>query len=300
MIKHLLVPLDGSLLAETVLPAVEFLARQLGTMITLVHVIEESAPAMVHGQRHLREVAEAQTYLEEVARRLPEGVTVRIHVHAGSKTPIARSIVAHEGELAPDLLVMCAHGAGGLRDVLLGSVAQQVVALGQVPVLVIKPDEETVQPFRLQHILAPVEGQGEHEAGLELAVDLARALPASLELLLVLPSNDTLSARQRAATRLLPSATARMLELLSEQAEIYLDQKVSELSAQNIEVTAHTVEGEPAEVILQEAEHSNPDLVVMGTHGKTGMAAYGESSVATRVFAHLKTPLLLVPVINQP
>lgn len=299
MIKHLLVPLDGSLLAEAALPMAGFLASQMGATVTLVHVIEPGAPATVHGQRHLHEAVEAQAYLEETAKRLLAGIKVDVHVHSGSKTSIARSIVAHEDELTPDLIVMCAHGSGGLRDVLMGSVAQQVVAVGEVPVLVIKPSEEHGASFQLQHILVPVEGHNEHEAGLDQAVELARATQATLSLLLVLPTSSSLSARQRTAARLMPAATEQMLELLRDQAEIYLDLKVSELSALDLEVSSQIAEGDPANIIRQVVEQTEPDLVVMGTHGKTGMAAYGESSVATQVFARLKVPLLLVPVRDK-
>lgn len=299
MIKHLLVPLDGSLLAEAALPGAGFLASQMGATVTLVHVIEPGAPATVHGQRHLHEEAEAQAYLDEAAKRLLAGIKVDVHVHSGSKTSIARSIVAHEGELAPDLIVMCAHGSGGLRDVLLGSVAQQVVAAGEVPVLVIKPSEEHGEPFQLQHILVPVEGHDEHEAGLDQAVELARAMHASLSLLLVLPTSGTLSARQRVAARLMPAATEQMLELLREQAEIYLGLKVDELSALGLAVSTQIAEGDPADIIRQVVEQTGPDLIVMGTHGKTGMAAYGESSVATQLFARIRVPLLLVPIRDK-
>lgn len=296
MVKHLLVPLDGSLLAEAALPMAEFLASHMGATLTLVHVIEPGAPATVHGQRHLHEESKAQAYLDEIAKRLMTGINVDTHVHSGSKTSIASSIVAHEGELAPDLIIMCAHGSGGIRDVLMGSVAQQVVAAGEVPVLVIKPSEERVEPFQLQHILVPVDGQEEHEAGLDQAVELARATQAALMLLLVLPTTGTLSARQRAAARLMPAATEQILELLREQVELYLNGKVADLTAQGFEVSSRIAEGDPTDIIQRVIAQTAPDLVVMATHGKTGMTAYGESSVATQVFAHLKVPMLLVPV----
>jgi nucleotide-binding universal stress UspA family protein len=300
MIKHLLVPLDGSPMAEVALPVASFLASCLGASITLVHVIEAGAPATVHGQRHLQAQAEAQLYLDEVAKRLAGGINVDVHVHIGSRTSISRSIVAHEGELEPDLIVMAAHGSGGVRDLLMGSIAQQVVAEGKVPVLVIRPGEVQAEPYQLQQILAPVDGHSEHEAGLTLAAELARVIPASLSLLLVLPNSDTLSARQRVATRLLPAATERILELLNEQAEEYINSKVAELNSQNIQAFARFAQGDPAENILRVAETTRPDLLVMGTHGKKGLTAYGESSVVNQVFTRLKVPLLLVPVREKP
>ena len=81
MFAHLLVPLDGSGLAETVLPYVHLLARVDGTRVTLLHLIERNAPTSVHGARHLRTVAEAEAYLNDVAASLRrDGITVETHV----------------------------------------------------------------------------------------------------------------------------------------------------------------------------------------------------------------------------
>ena len=63
MIKNLLVPLDGSSLAESVFPAVSSLARKINISVTLIHVIETDAPETVHGQRHLKSPDEAEHYL---------------------------------------------------------------------------------------------------------------------------------------------------------------------------------------------------------------------------------------------
>ncbi|HXE57026.1 MAG TPA: universal stress protein, partial [Gemmatimonadales bacterium] len=64
---HLLVALDGSRLAETVLPVVAAFAARFAARATVVHVVEPGGPATVHGDRHLREAGEAERYLAEVA-----------------------------------------------------------------------------------------------------------------------------------------------------------------------------------------------------------------------------------------
>src|SRR5919202_2263342 len=76
-IKHLLVPLDGSRLAEAALPAATMLAERLGARVTLLHVMERHAPATVHGERHLTRAGEAEAYLNGVASRFADaGVPV--------------------------------------------------------------------------------------------------------------------------------------------------------------------------------------------------------------------------------
>ena len=69
MFKHILLPLDGSQLAEAALPVVVYLADKLKAQVTLLHIIEKNAPASVHGQRHLTNEAEACQYLQEVAEK---------------------------------------------------------------------------------------------------------------------------------------------------------------------------------------------------------------------------------------
>src|SRR5664280_859501 len=113
MFKHLLVPLDGSRMAEVSLPAAVSLARTLGAAVTLFHVIERDAPQDIHGERHLTSPEEARGYLDEVAARFfPADIPVERHVHVGEVNDVARSIAEHVGELCPDLIVMCTHGRG--------------------------------------------------------------------------------------------------------------------------------------------------------------------------------------------
>jgi nucleotide-binding universal stress UspA family protein len=63
MFKRLLVPLDGSHLAEAALPAAAFLALKLNAVLTLVHIVERNAPEEIHGDRHLTNADEANAYL---------------------------------------------------------------------------------------------------------------------------------------------------------------------------------------------------------------------------------------------
>src|SRR5690242_6430782 len=110
----LLVPLDGSRLAEAVLPAVEALAGQFGARVVLIHVLEARAPATVHGERHLMNATGAERYLTGIAERLrARGIAVETHVHAAPEGDLAGSVVEHAEEFRPDLVVLCAHGRGG-------------------------------------------------------------------------------------------------------------------------------------------------------------------------------------------
>ena len=208
MFKHLLVPLDGSAPAEAALPAAAFLATRCAARVTLLHIIELDAPATIHGARHLHQREEAAVYLEEIRTRFfPAGAAVACHVHEAAMADVARGIVEHEGELAPDLIVMCAHGRRALLEKIFGRIAQQVVGLGRVPVLLVRPPAGGAATFACRTILVPEDGQPEHEIGLQIATDLARATGARLELLFVVPTAATLSGGDAVSGQLLPSAT---------------------------------------------------------------------------------------------
>jgi nucleotide-binding universal stress UspA family protein len=296
--KHLLVPLDGSLLAESALPAAAYLAQALDASVMLVHVIERNAPPEVHGERHLTNPDEANAYLSELAQRaFPPGLRVQWHVHTAEVGNVARSIVEHIGEFAPDLLVMCSHGSGGLRDWLFGNIAQQVIALGNTPVLLIHPATgATAHSFETRLILVPLDGSPEHEQGVPVAIGLACACTASLHLLEVVPTLNTLSGNRAATGRLLPGATAAMLELAEANAVQHMRGHVAEVQSAHVTVTAEVARGEPAAAIVSVAERINASLIVLGTHGKTGMDAFWSGSVTPKVASKTNIPLLLVPV----
>jgi nucleotide-binding universal stress UspA family protein len=297
MFKNLLIPLDGSHLAEAALPAAAYLAQKLGATVTLLHVIERAAPAEIHGERHLTTPDEARAYLDEVAcRAFPAGLPVERHVHTSESTDVARSIVEHVGELKPDLIVMCTHGQGGLRDLLFGSIAQQVVALGTTPVLLIRPATDVSVPFACRKLLIPLDGTPAHEQGLPAAAELARACAAALHLVVVVPTLGTLSGNQKAAGRLLPMAMSAVLELAQQGTEEYLRGHIAQLQAQGLSVTAEVRRGEPTAIIVDTALRIGADLIVLGTHGKAGMDAFWSGSTAPKVSSRSRLPLLLVPV----
>lgn len=297
MFRHLLAPLDGSELAEAALPAAVHLARSLGARLTLLHVLERDAPGEVHGQRHITNEKEGLRYLQETAEKLPPGLTVDLHVHPNPEHNVPRSIVEHAAELGVDLVLISTHGRSNLRRWLFGSIAQQVIALGDTPVLVIYPSEiPQGQGFGCRRILVPLDGNPEHEGGLRIAVGLAEACGAALHLLMVVPTRDTLSGEGSASALLLPATTAALLEMSRQTAAEYLRQQAATARAAGITVTIEVQRGEPAGAIAEAAKVSHADLIVMATHGKTHTDAFWSGSVSPRVSSKTRRPLLLAPV----
>ena len=299
MFKRLIIPLDGSRLSEAVIPTAIYLAQKLNASVTLVHVIERNAPKQVHGEPHLSQVAEAEAYLEEVRRRFPAGVPVEVHVHSTAIVDVGRSIVEHAREFESDLVLMCTHGRSGLRKMLFGSIAQQVVA-AKVPVLLIHPQKGMAAPVPSgRRFLIPLDGTEVREAGLPAARELARLCGASLKLLMVVPTLHTLSGVESTSRILLPATTKEMLAQETEDAKTYLHQWIVRLSGQGTEVSARIRRGDAMESITEEAQSLEADLIVMGTSARAGMDAFWSGSVAPRVSERTHLPVLLIPGMSD-
>jgi nucleotide-binding universal stress UspA family protein len=298
MFKHILVPLDGSSLAEAALQPAASLAQTLKAPVTLLHIIEKNAPEEVHKDRHLTQAQDANAYLEEIARqRFPKGSRVEWHVHEAEVKDVAASIVQHAEELKPDLIIMCAHGRGGVRDIIFGSIAQQVLAQGITPVLLLQP-KSTGQPppFQLQRMLIPLDSESMHDDSLPIAEYLARSYKAELHLLCVIPTLGTLSGEQAAAGSLLPGTASAFLDIKEENAKGHLQSHLAELIERGFKASAEVSRGDPAQGIVTTAARIHVDLIVLSTHRRAGMDAFWARSVAPNVARHTTIPILLLPL----
>ncbi len=297
MFKHILVPLDGSRLAESVLPAVSFMAQKLHATVTLIHIVEADAPRQVHGERHLREENEARAYLHDIAgRELADLSDIHYHVHTDVVANVADSIVAHRREIGHDLIVMCSHGRGGVHQWIFGTIAQKVINLGTIPLLLIQPGlEDTPRPFACRGVLVPLDGVAEHEHSLPVAAELGKSCGAAVHLIRVIPTYASLSGQWVPTSRLLPKTTSHMLDAAEEEADEYLEEHEHVLLTEGINVSRHIARGAPADIIAKAAEEIGIDLIVIGTHGKIGMDAFWSGSMTPRLCHRCRIPLLLVP-----
>lgn len=298
MFKHLLIPLDGSLLAETALPAAWYLAKTLGTAVTLLHLIERHAPTEVHHARHLRTADEAQAYLEAVKQRaFPKNTSVECHVHTAEISDVPRSIAEHAAELTNDLIVMCTHGRGDAHRWLFGSIAQKVIASSKTPLLLIPPQpDRPALTFQCNRILVPLDGNVDHEQGLRRAAELAQACHADLHLLLVIPTLDKLKGEKAATGKLLPRTMTALLDLSEANAESYLRDHMLALQNTGLTVTAEIARGDAAAAIVAGVQRHRASLMALGTHGKTGLDAFWSGSLTPALADRSPVPMLLVHV----
>ncbi|MFZ1083244.1 MAG: universal stress protein [Candidatus Kryptoniota bacterium] len=295
-IKKLLVPLDGSSLAESVLPVAAQVARKIHAAITLIHVIEKHPPEKIHGQRHLTNAEQAEKYLRTMGSfKIFEGIDVHFHLHEAGVRDVSQSISDHTEELEQDLVIMCTHGSSGLRGMLFGSIAQQVISFGNVPVLLVNPSSENSK-YKFENFLVPLDGNPDHEQSLTYASILARMCGAKIHLLIAIPHLVSMSGELTPANRFLPGTTSKMMDMIVPDAKEYLSRLQTKIELAGIEVTTRTSRNEPSTAIPKTAKSTRADLIILATHGKKGTEAFWSGSVAPKISKSSKIPLLLVPI----
>ena len=288
-VRRILVPLDGSRLAEAALPAACSLAQTLGAAVLLLHVLERDAPQHVHGEPHLRAAADAHGYLDQLAERLRgQGLAVELHVHEPGVDEVATSLCRHATEHRADLIVLCAHGRTNLRERLIGRTAARVVRHGKVPVLLRTVRTPEDEPFALHRVLVPLELRGDIEPALDAARTLAPPYAASVTLLSVPESTAPASAR------LLPGTAALARELERADLERRLGALVDALRADVRDVTAVVSDERPTSAIVALSAALPADLVIVLTNPDLPAPRWFEPTTADELLARPELTLLVL------
>jgi len=287
--QRILVALDGSRLAEAVLPAACSLAQRLPARLLLLHVIEREPPPSVHGEPHLTMEDEAQLYLDAHAERLrSQQVEVAVHVHQRQVADVAAAIDRHAHEFDAGLIAMCAHGRTNPRHRLMGSIAERILRGGSIPILLRTVRRPDSGEFRLRHLLVPIDFGHDVDAALDATRLLAAPYQATVTLLSV-PEPGSPATR-----RLLPSASALAHELDREDLHRQLGDLAAKLRADLPDVRTLVLDQKPADAILETATSLPADLIVLVTDAHGGLAAWYDPSVAQRLLARPDLTLLLI------
>lgn len=300
-IHHILVPLDGSRLAESALGPAMALAERLKSRVTLLHILERRAPDTIHGERHLTSAGEAEAYLLGISSRFADaGIAVETHTHPNPEGDVAASIAIHARGHRADLIVLCAHGQGGLRGWLFGTIAQRLVRHSGTPVLMIREEVGGVTtPFAPSRLLVALDGTPEGEEIVPAALTVAKAFGVAIDLLFVVATLSTTAGDRAALARLRPVATSAALDLESESARHYLAELGARLGETGIPITGTVERGEAARIVLANAARMGDGLLALSTHGRAELEGLWSASVGTRVTTHSTGPLLLIGASSQ-
>jgi nucleotide-binding universal stress UspA family protein len=174
----------------------------------------------------------------------------------------------------------------------LGSTTDKVVHATSTPILIVRGAAPARAPA-INRIMVPLDGSALARQALPLATELARSARAELLLLQAVAPSIEASPSFPARGQLIPPL-GELLAALRHQAASELDALADELLSHIVAVTTHVVNGHAAEVLVDEAAQRGVDLIVMATHGYSGLRRWALGSVADKVLHATTTPLILV------
>ncbi len=287
----IVVPLDGSELAEGALAYAVALARPLGAGIVLVTAWRSTEsdlgvefPAMAAAiETKARE--HYGSYLDAVKSKIGDDVKVEPQIRAGDAT---EQILRAVDESDARLLVIATHGRSGLSRWMRGSTAAHLVHESPVPAVSVGPRalQKPAAAVSIDHLMVPLDGSPSSEQAIPLAVSLAKALGARLSFV-----RAVRWAAQQYPYAVPDSYIPQVDEELEAGAKIYL--KRQEDAVKDMRIEAFVVRGAIADGLLDFVQQRAVDLVVMTTHARTGLARAALGSVADRM-VHGHAPVLTV------
>ena len=287
--NKILVPLDGSELAETALaPALAF-AEALSADIVLLRVV---VPLSIKLDPDLYQrvidsgLKGAKAYLNSI-----QIGSLFSAIHLKAETVVgkaAETIIdyAHKNEI--DLIVMSSHGRSGIGRWVYGSVADKILHQAAIATAIIHPQVET-EPFAHKRILVPLDGSMRAEQALGPALKLAHAVSAELVLIRV-----TIMPPKLVGPVVGWPGTAAVMNEDEQEARAYLQRVQESLTSDCIQIHTHIAASSVAESIIDMADKLQVDLIVMSSHGRSGIGrwVFGSEAEKTLRGAHCATLII--------
>jgi len=293
MFTKILVPLDGSALAERALLPALAIARHFDAEVMLVRVPEfgqmfvpaEGGLGMNYPDRvHDQARDAAWDYLKGVqAERAGGGGRLTARLAEGD---VASALVDAAAEEQADLIAMSSHGYSGMTRWMLGSVAEKVLRGADCPVMIVR----TPQP--IQRVLITLDGSPLAGHVLSPALDAAEALGASVTLLRVLP--EVVPAELQALDTIERGLGDRLLDEGQSDVQAYLDGIAAAFARPGLDLKTQVGTGPVAAAILKHADVRDFGLIAMATHGRTGLQRWIYGSVTEKVLRSAECSLLVV------
>jgi nucleotide-binding universal stress UspA family protein len=297
-IRQILCATDLSPASEPAWEEAQLLARALGAELVLLHVVppvlvpmEGYFPPQMYQELVEGAEQEAQARLDAVLAKLGEPpLKARSRIAEGSAALRVLDVAREEGS---DLLVVGTHGRTGMGRVLLGSVADRIVRSAPRPVVTVRPQPAGTRPTRMGRILYATDFSPTARAAWPWVQALAGATGAAVDLLHV-------TAQPVPDRHMSPELIGRMAALLEEhgqsEAERFLQQserdRPGRLPRERVQVLIGR--GVVEEQIVHWAQARGADLIVMGTHGWSGLLRWMLGSVAHHLLQTAPCPVLTV------
>jgi nucleotide-binding universal stress UspA family protein len=294
MFQKILIPVDGSQCGDHAAQfGLEF-AKRLGARVVLTNALieyasEKDAKRMIGPSRDLAEKL---------------GVPFEVRLAEGRFLSIGEGIIEASQESNCQLIVMGTHGREGIPRMLLGSVAEWVSRRATVPVMLIREQAHaTTVPPKLERILVAVDGSPQSNLALTTASDLACALGINLELMHVIP--DIPAVYSYTAYEYAPMIDFEKYQHdLEAESQAIIAAALALLDAHTPKVADVRTARVPVngmrlgDAIIKTAKEHKADLIVIGTHGRSGVDLLLLGSVAERVSHRSEVPVLMIRAAN--
>lgn len=266
-LNKIMVPLDGSQLAEMALPIAVSLAEKSGAEICLVTVASGKPGDLVYDDSEL--------YLEEVSESLRQsGFGSCFHIGTGTAVD---TIVRVVDEQRVDLIVMTTRGRSGIARGILGSVTDAVISEVSIPVYVVRSDtakSAEASSGSDSSVIVPLDGSELAETALDTAISFAQSALSPIYLLRVVDENTSSEAKDIAGT--------------------YLDRLSEKLAKQKVLAIPELMCGHAGESIIRSMNRRPGSVVVMTTRGAGGLTRWMRGSVADWLVRRAPGPIMVV------
>lgn len=297
MYKKILLPLDGSTLAEQAIEPALTLAEQTGGKVILVqvpvmdlivsHPVIGGYGVLLPDQSSDEAFAQANAYLSQIQNKYQRsGITIVPMVVEGDP---ASAIVDTAVLEKADLIVMSTHGRSGLDRFIMGSVTEKVLQKAPCPVLALRSGD----PIR--NVLMTLDGSAMSETAVKPGLDLARGLGAHPIILRVDNRDSYLDQRELDEINHLESGLAeQVMDGFYNRIPDYVKRIVGQYEEEDGEIETTIAEGDPADYILRVAADKKVDVIVMATHGRTGLRRWLYGSTTNKVMRATGRSMLIV------
>jgi nucleotide-binding universal stress UspA family protein len=298
VLDRIIVPLDGSELAEQIVPYAAELAAILEVPLALLHVVDPEGLQRpeLHQEGHdvyLEQIVEhqegwARAYLNALAKVYRrEGVAVETQVTYGEPGHAIAQAAAGDGRT---MVAMGTHGRTGIHRMVLGSVADRVLEAGASPLLLFRPSVGRTCPARTpRHIIVPLDGSAFGEEALPMAGYLGRALHAKVLLTRVATLQPAF-----VALPMMSDEGPMLYPELTPDVRGYLDERVHSLCLDHVDADSVLLEGEAGAQLVHLASTTKDSLIVTTTHGRSGIRRTVLGSVADQLVRGSGAPVLVL------
>jgi nucleotide-binding universal stress UspA family protein len=301
MYKKMLIPLDGSELAEIVLSYATELTGRLDLDVSLLHICEPTgSDSQFMCRSYIERVAEKvrDGFKEAQPSTAPSSGLKKIEVTGNVVTGHpAEEIIRFAKDDNVDFILMATHGRSGIRRWAMGSVADKVLRASPVPIWLVRsaiPEENIHDKWNNRTLLVPLDGSELAETVLPHVESLAKQREKeTMKIVILRVAEDPFITADYPFTDWQEHVN-RIKEHFKQGAETYLEKTQQRLNESGLNVDFKVLQGDPADQIIKYAHENLPNLVIMATHGRSGIRRWEYGSVADKVLHGVSSPVFLV------